>query len=104
MPACPVCGKADAACGGPSTHGPGLTITRRVETPIMSAQMIRVDRGDGKLFQYAEGDVKAFLAANPGAHVVPGRKGGTSETPAEVAATVVAKTTKRGAAAKAEEE
>lgn len=53
----------------------------------MSAGMVRVDRGDGKLFQFAPNDVKAFIDANPGAHVVPGRNGELPPTQAEEAAT-----------------
>ena len=56
----------------------------------MSSNLIRVDRGDGRLFQFNEADAKAFIAANPGAHVVPGRNASTAPTPAEVAATAVA--------------
>ena len=50
--------------------------------------MIRIERSDGRLFQFQEGDVAAFLRANPGAQVVPGRGPSDQVTPAEVAATV----------------
>jgi len=53
----------------------------------MGKGMVRVDRGDGRLFQFQQGDVKRFLAANPGAHVVPGRGEVLAPTAAEEAAT-----------------
>lgn len=52
---------------------------------------VRVDRGDGKLFNIAEGpELTAFKAANPGAHAVPGRSTAIVETPQEVAASAAA--------------
>lgn len=53
----------------------------------MGAGMIRVDRGDGKLFNFQPNDVEAFIKANPGAKHVDGPSGQTSPTAAEDAAT-----------------
>ncbi len=53
----------------------------------MGSSMVRVDRGDGRLLQFREGDVNKFLADNPDARVVPGRSGELRVTPQEVAAT-----------------
>lgn len=53
----------------------------------MGAGMIRVDRGDGKLFNFQPNDVEAFIKANPGAKRVEGPSGASAPTAAEEAAT-----------------
>lgn len=52
----------------------------------MGQGMIRVDRGDGRLFNFQPNDVDAFIKANPGAKVVE-RDAVGGPTEAETAAT-----------------
>jgi hypothetical protein len=53
----------------------------------MGAGMVRVDRGDGKLFNFQPNDVDAFIKANPGAKRVDTPAVSTAPTEAELAAT-----------------
>lgn len=54
-----------------------------------SGPVVRVDRGDGHLFNMKEGEFKEYLAANPGARMLGPRPvhGDHEITPQEIAAT-----------------
>jgi hypothetical protein len=56
----------------------------------MASAQTRVERADGRSFAFTAEDAAAFVKANPGARVVPGRSGEPAPTAAEEAATVVA--------------
>lgn len=53
----------------------------------MGAGMVRVDRGDGKLFNFQPNDVDAFIKANPGAKRLDTPAKSNAPTSAEQAAT-----------------
>jgi hypothetical protein len=96
---CPICGLAGAVCGEPSAatpidaalYGPPnapTAVAERAAADVQALQeaarlarraeagmdMVKIDRGDGVIFKFSEDDAKRYLAANPGAKRVGGRR------------------------------
>jgi hypothetical protein len=73
---CPICGEANATCGGPSHSRPiDQPIAETSEVPTVAERemvMVHVDDGTdrGQDFKYERKDAEKLLAMNPNARIV----------------------------------
>lgn len=97
---CPVCGEPHATCGGPSGSVPadaGLYDEAQGIAELQAAQQaaraarkgagmdrVKVDRGDGNVFNLSEDDAQKFMEANPGAKRVGGPRRRSEPAPTEM--------------------
>ena len=73
MHACPLCGSADATCGGPSTAVPIDAVAEIDETEHTMAdehEMVMVQVQPGDVRKVARGDLDRFMDVHTGATVM----------------------------------